>query len=77
MFSFSFSIRYGLRMYAHERARAHGFVRQMIGCDAPDCKIEWFHLNCVGLKTTPEGSWFCSQCEPKIKAQQQSRSRRK
>ncbi|GAA5877254.1 hypothetical protein JCM16303_006215 [Sporobolomyces ruberrimus] len=50
---------------------------EMIGCDAPDCKIEWFHLNCVGLKTTPEGSWFCSQCEPKIKAQQQSRSRRK
>ncbi|GAA6059361.1 hypothetical protein JCM10212_003259 [Sporobolomyces blumeae] len=49
---------------------------EMIGCDAPDCKIEWFHLNCVGLKTTPEGSWFCSQCEPKIKAQQ-SRSRRK
>ncbi|GAA5985230.1 hypothetical protein JCM5350_004280 [Sporobolomyces pararoseus] len=50
---------------------------EMIGCDAPDCKIEWFHLNCVGLKTTPEGSWFCSQCEPKVKAQQQSRSRRK
>ncbi|GAA5923041.1 uncharacterized protein JCM15063_003508 [Sporobolomyces koalae] len=49
---------------------------EMIGCDAPDCKIEWFHLNCVGLKTTPEGSWFCSQCEPKMKAQQQ-RSRRK
>ncbi|GAA5895870.1 hypothetical protein JCM5296_006689 [Sporobolomyces johnsonii] len=50
---------------------------EMIGCDAPDCKIEWFHLNCVGLKTTPEGSWFCSQCEPKMKAQQSRSGRRK
>jgi hypothetical protein len=25
-------------------------VMKMIGCDAPDCKIEWFHLNCIGLK---------------------------
>lgn len=48
----------------------------MIGCDAPDCKIEWFHLNCIGLKESPEGSWYCSQCEPRIKAQQ-SRSGRK
>ncbi|GAA6008995.1 uncharacterized protein JCM10292_001751 [Rhodotorula paludigena] len=49
---------------------------EMIGCDAPDCKIEWFHLNCIGLKESPEGSWYCSQCEPRMKAQQ-SRSGRK
>ncbi|KPV78172.1 uncharacterized protein RHOBADRAFT_10950 [Rhodotorula graminis WP1] len=42
---------------------------EMIGCDAPDCKIEWFHLNCIGLKESPEGSWYCSQCEPRMKAQ--------
>lgn len=42
----------------------------MIGCDAPDCKIEWFHLNCIGLKESPEGSWYCSQCEPRMRAQQ-------
>ncbi|GAA6047882.1 Chromatin modification-related protein [Rhodotorula toruloides] len=50
---------------------------EMIGCDAPDCKIEWFHLNCIGLKESPEGSWYCSQCEPRMKAQQQGRSGRK
>jgi len=44
-------------------------LSQMIGCDAPDCKIEWFHLNCIGLKESPEGSWYCSQCEPRMKAQ--------
>ncbi|GAA5950267.1 hypothetical protein JCM10213_003859 [Rhodosporidiobolus nylandii] len=48
---------------------------EMIGCDAPDCKIEWFHLNCIGLKESPEGSWYCSQCEPRMK--QQGRARRK
>lgn len=53
------------------------FLRsQMIGCDAPDCKIEWFHLNCIGLKESPEGSWYCSQCEPRMRAQQ-ARSGRK
>ena len=46
---------------------------QMIGCDAPNCEIEWFHLSCVGLKSTPEGSWYCSQCEEKMK---NSRKRR-
>lgn len=43
---------------------------EMIGCDAPDCKIEWFHLNCIGLKESPEGSWYCSNCEPRMRAQQ-------
>ncbi|GAA6051913.1 hypothetical protein JCM3770_006572 [Rhodotorula araucariae] len=49
---------------------------EMIGCDAPDCKIEWFHLNCIGLKESPEGSWYCSQCEPRMKAQGRSGRKR-
>jgi len=48
----------------------------MIGCDAPDCKIEWFHLNCVGLKSTPEGSWYCSDCEARQQKQGTGRKRR-
>lgn len=35
---------------------------EMIGCDNPNCKIEWFHLNCVQLSSPPEGKWYCSQC---------------
>uniref|UniRef100_A0A915L2Q1 Inhibitor of growth protein n=1 Tax=Romanomermis culicivorax TaxID=13658 RepID=A0A915L2Q1_ROMCU len=35
---------------------------QMIGCDNPDCPIEWFHFNCVGLTTKPKGKWFCAAC---------------
>ncbi|XP_057359312.1 inhibitor of growth protein 5 isoform X5 [Manis pentadactyla] len=30
---------------------------EMIGCDNPDCPIEWFHFACVDLTTKPKGKW--------------------
>jgi len=30
---------------------------EMVGCDNPDCKIEWFHFECVGLSHNPKGKW--------------------
>ena len=33
----------------------------MIKCDNPHCKREWFHFHCVGLKNQPKGKWFCSE----------------
>uniref|UniRef100_A0A1D1XF55 PHD finger protein ING n=1 Tax=Anthurium amnicola TaxID=1678845 RepID=A0A1D1XF55_9ARAE len=35
---------------------------QMVACDNPDCKIEWFHFGCVGLKEQPKGKWYCPNC---------------
>ncbi|EEC10470.1 conserved hypothetical protein [Ixodes scapularis] len=35
---------------------------EMIGCDNPDCPIEWFHFTCVGLTSKPKGKWFCPKC---------------
>ncbi|XP_038974792.1 PHD finger protein ING1-like isoform X2 [Phoenix dactylifera] len=35
---------------------------EMVACDNPDCKIEWFHFGCVGLKEQPKGKWYCSSC---------------
>ncbi|PJF19536.1 Inhibitor of growth protein, partial [Paramicrosporidium saccamoebae] len=35
---------------------------EMIGCDNPDCDIEWFHYSCVGLSAPPPGKWFCPDC---------------
>ncbi|KAK7279140.1 hypothetical protein RJT34_24186 [Clitoria ternatea] len=35
---------------------------EMVACDNPDCKIEWFHFACVGLKEQPKGKWYCSNC---------------
>lgn len=34
----------------------------MIACDNRDCKIEWFHWQCVGITTPPEGEWYCDDC---------------
>ena len=33
----------------------------MIKCDNPLCKREWFHFHCVGLRNQPKGKWFCSE----------------
>ncbi|KAE8745148.1 hypothetical protein FOCC_FOCC008214 [Frankliniella occidentalis] len=35
---------------------------EMIGCDNPDCPVEWFHFPCVELTTKPKGKWFCPKC---------------
>lgn len=35
---------------------------EMVACDNPNCKIEWFHFGCVGLKEQPRGKWYCSDC---------------
>ncbi|KAI8639599.1 hypothetical protein BD408DRAFT_421222 [Parasitella parasitica] len=35
---------------------------EMVACDSGDCEIEWFHLECVGLKTPPRGKWYCKNC---------------
>jgi len=38
---------------------------EMVGCDGPGCKREWFHLHCAGLREAPEGDWFCRDCKDK------------
>ena len=45
----------------------HDHVSEMIGCDAPGCKLEWFHFECVGIMIPPEGEWFCPDCSKKFK----------
>jgi hypothetical protein len=40
---------------------------EMVGCDGPDCKNEWFHLPCIGLSSPPKGQWFCEDCAAKYR----------
>jgi inhibitor of growth protein 4 len=35
---------------------------EMVACDNSDCKIEWFHFGCVGVKEQPKGKWYCPNC---------------
>ncbi|KAI1769981.1 hypothetical protein F4818DRAFT_434456 [Hypoxylon cercidicola] len=34
----------------------------IVACDNRACPYEWFHWNCVGLKTKPRGKWLCPEC---------------
>ena len=36
--------------------------RSMIACDNTECKIEWFHQDCLNLKFVPRGKWYCLDC---------------
>ncbi|CAH2007562.1 unnamed protein product [Acanthoscelides obtectus] len=45
-------------------------VSEMIGCDASDCAIEWFHFECVGIMVPPKGQWFCPDCRKKKQQRQ-------
>lgn len=40
---------------------------EMIGCDNPECAIEWFHFECVGLSGPVKGKWYCPDCAAKMK----------
>ncbi|CAF0835276.1 unnamed protein product [Adineta ricciae] len=43
----------------------------MIACDNPTCRREWFHYPCVNIVTPPKGKWFCSECTLMQQQQQQ------
>lgn len=34
----------------------------MIACKSGHCKVEWYHLKCVGLKKVPQKTWSCLTC---------------
>jgi hypothetical protein len=46
----------------------------MIACDNPTCRREWFHYPCVGIVTPPKGKWFCLECTQLQQQQSQSQS---
>ncbi|GME87683.1 unnamed protein product [[Candida] boidinii] len=52
---------------AEEDGELYCFCQQvsygnMVACDNSDCKYEWFHYDCVGLKEPPQGIWYCPDC---------------
>ena len=42
---------------------------RMVGCDAEDCPIQWFHVDCVGFKKEEDFSelWYCEECNKCLK----------
>lgn len=50
-----------LKLYCYCQC-PHDDISEMIGCDAPDCRLEWFHFECVGIMVPPDGKWYCPEC---------------
>ncbi|KAI0082507.1 hypothetical protein K474DRAFT_1694352 [Panus rudis PR-1116 ss-1] len=50
-------------LYCFCRKLSYG---EMIACDNPDCRYQWFHLPCVNLKAPLPGTWYCSECAAKL-----------
>lgn len=40
----------------------------MIGCDGPKCALQWYHFECVGVVSPPDGKWLCPKCDELKKA---------
>ncbi|KIW94948.1 uncharacterized protein Z519_04928 [Cladophialophora bantiana CBS 173.52] len=37
---------------------------EMVACDRDDCPRQWFHLECIGLKSVPKSAkWYCDECK--------------
>lgn len=34
----------------------------MVACDNDNCRFQWFHWECVGIKEEPVGDWLCPEC---------------
>ena len=40
----------------------------MVGCDNSTCAYQWFHLDCLGLKSEPKSQhWYCPDCRKLLK----------
>lgn len=49
------------RRYCYCNERSYG---EMVACENEQCKYEWFHLQCLGLKKSPDDdeTWWCPTC---------------
>ena len=45
--------------YCYCRKREYG---SMTACDNEQCPHQWYHYNCVGISSPPEGEWYCPTC---------------
>lgn len=62
----------GAQQGAEENAEVYCTCRKvsygdMVACDGKNCKIEWFHYECVGITEEPKGAWYCPDCAASMK----------
>lgn len=47
---------------------------EMIACEDPKCKIEWYHYSCMGIRRAPKGDWYCPDCLARRQKEQQAKA---
>ncbi|KIM36444.1 hypothetical protein M413DRAFT_13950 [Hebeloma cylindrosporum] len=62
------------RLYCFCHKQSFG---DMIGCDNEDCPYQWFHIECVGVKTPLPDKWYCPECINIVKPPAEKRKGRK
>lgn len=45
----------------------------MIGCDGARCALQWYHFECVGVVSPPDGKWLCPKCDKLKKARRKNK----
>ncbi|KAI0688745.1 hypothetical protein BC835DRAFT_1418924 [Cytidiella melzeri] len=45
----------------------------MIGCDAQNCRYQWFHMECLKMKQVPQGDYICPDCSRKAAGRRKKR----
>ena len=48
------------KLYCYCKSEEFG---EMIAYDSITCSIEWFHVKCLHLSKTPNGKWYCPDCQ--------------
>ncbi len=50
----------------------------MINCENEECTIEWFHCDCLRIRSPPKGKWYCPSCVklPQFSKKKQRRDRK-
>lgn len=61
-------------LYCYCQKHSHG---DMVACENPACKYQWFHAACINLKNLPaeDEDWFCPDCRVKPEIVQRIRAR--
>lgn len=62
------------RRYCFCNERSYG---EMVACENEQCQYEWFHLQCLGLKKSPDDEelWWCPVCRELEKCKKEIRDK--
>ena len=52
---------------------------RMLACDNEECRIDWFHLECLKMDESmiPKGKWYCPDCRKKEKCSTKGKGKSK